>query len=424
VLDSPELHPARAATNAVIVLWYACAITCMMKRRKDGDFMKAYSYFCSTRIELGKGKTKELPALLQSLQIAGSVLLVSDPGVVRTGLVAPIRSALEEAGFRVTLFDGLSQNPRDRECLEGAALFREAGATAVVAIGGGSAMDTGKTIALCGQNGGTPADYADGRLPYTNIAPIVCVPTTAGTGSEVTRSAVITESATHRKMTLKHAALRPTLAVLDPVLTYSVPPAVTAATGVDALVHAIEGYTCKVTNPISQALGARAMQTIVGALPAAYANGQDEEARHAMLEGSLLAGLCFGSADVAAVHCLAEALGGLYDTPHGVANSVFLPYVLKFNAAEDKPMHASLARYMGFAVDADTDDQAIDKLIGGIAALTESLNIPRLEELPGIKEEDFPRIVELSVKNGSTPSNVRTVTAEDYLAILQDAYRA
>lgn len=386
--------------------------------------MKAYSYFCSTRIEMGKGKTKELPELLNSLEIGPSILLVSDPGVIRAGLVSPIQSALEKAGFRVTLFDGLSQNPRDTECLEGAALFREVAADVVVAIGGGSAMDTGKTIALCGPNGGTPADYADGRLAYSNIAPIVCVPTTAGTGSEVTRSAVITESTTHRKMTLKHAALRPTLAVLDPVLTYSVPPAVTAATGVDALVHAIEGYTCKVTNPISQALGAKAMQTIVGALPAAYANGQDEEARHAMLEGSLMAGLCFGSADVAAVHCLAEALGGLYDTPHGVANSVFLPYVLAFNAAENKPMHARLARYMGFAVDADSDDQAIDKLIGGIAALTESLHIPKLKDLPGIKEEDFPRIVELSLKNGSTPSNVRTVTAEDYLAILEEAYRS
>lgn len=386
--------------------------------------MQAYRYHCQTRIEMGKGKSKELPELLRFLHVGKSVLLVSDPGVIRAGLVAPIRAALEEAGFRVTLFDALSQNPRDTECLEGAALYREAKADAVVAIGGGSAMDTGKTIALCGANGGTPADYADGRLPYENIAPIICIPTTAGTGSEVTRSAVITESSTHRKMTLKHETLRPTLALLDPALTYSVPPAVTAATGVDALVHAIEGYTCKVTNPISQALGAQAMRTIVDALPAAYANGQDEEARHAMLEGSLLAGLCFGSADVAAVHCLAEALGGLYDTPHGVANSVFLPYVLKFNAAENKPMHARLGRYMGFAADADSDDQAIGKLIEGIRDLTESLHIPKLNDLPGVRREDFPRIVELAMKNGSTPSNVRTITAEDYRSILEEAFES
>ncbi|GED28009.1 alcohol dehydrogenase [Brevibacillus agri] len=386
--------------------------------------MNAYSYYCSTRIEMGTGKAGELPKLLHDLQKGTSVLLVSDPGVIKAGLVAPIQEALTAAGFQVTLFDRLSQNPRDTECLEGAVLFRDTAADMVVAIGGGSAMDTGKTIALCGPNGGTPADYADGRLAYENIAPIICVPTTAGTGSEVTRSAVITEAATHRKMTLKHAALRPVLAVLDPALTYSVPAAVTAATGVDALVHAIEGYTCKVTNPISQALGAKAMQTIVSALPAAYADGQNEAARHAMLEGSLLAGLCFGSADVAAVHCLAEALGGLYDTPHGVANSVFLPHVLRFNAAENKPMHADLARYMGFAADADSEEVAVDKLIAGIAEWTSSLHIPKLKDLPGVREEDFPRIVELSMQNGSTPSNVRTITADDYMSILVEAYQA
>jgi alcohol dehydrogenase class IV len=386
--------------------------------------MKAYSYFCSTRIEMGLGKSLELPAMLQSLGLGTSILLVSDPGVIRAGLVAPIQSALLASGFTVTLFDALSQNPRDTECLAGATLFRDASAELVVAIGGGSAMDTGKAIALIGPNGGTPAEYADGLLPYTNIAPIVCVPTTAGTGSEVTRSSVITEAATHRKMSLKHAALRPTLAVLDPALTFSVPPAVTAATGVDALVHAIEGFSCKVTNPISQVFGAQAMRKIVPALPVAYGDGRNQQARYDMLEGSLLAGLCFGSADVAAVHCLAESLGGIYDTPHGVANSVFLPHVLRFNASADQAMHAQMARYMSFASDTDADELACEKLIAGIQEWTSSLNIPKLRDLPGVREEDFSRIVELSVKNGSTPSNVRTVTAEDYMRILQEAYRA
>lgn len=386
--------------------------------------MKSYHYYCATQIELGLGKAEQLPALLASLAIGPSLLLVSDPGVIRAGLVEPIQSALVQAGYHVTVFDALKQNPRDTDCLVGAQLFREVGATAVVAIGGGSAMDTGKTIALCGPNGGTPAEYADGQRAYANVAPIVCVPTTAGTGSEVTRSAVITEEATHRKMTLKHAALRPVLAVLDPALTISVPAAVTAATGVDALVHAIEGYTCKVTNPISQALGARAMQTIVPALPLAFQDGTNAEARYAMLEGSLLAGLCFGSADVAAVHCLAEALGGLYDTPHGVANAVFLPHVLRFNAEADKPLHATLARLMGFATDADAEEAAVEQLIAGIEAWTDSLCIPKLRELPGVTEADFLRIVDLAVQNGSTPSNVRTIAAADYLHILQRAYNS
>nr|WP_106784435.1 iron-containing alcohol dehydrogenase [Lysinibacillus timonensis] len=385
--------------------------------------MNAFSYACSTKIEMGMGVSKKLPEYLTSLGVGSSILLVSDPGVVQAGLVEPIKDNLQSHGFMVSLFDSISQNPRDNECLTGAQKFKEENLTAVVAIGGGSAMDTGKAIALLGSNGGTPTDYVEGRIQYQNIAPIICVPTTAGTGSEVTRSSVITEADTHRKMTLKHSLLRPQMAVLDPELTYTVPPSVTAATGVDALVHAIEGYTCKVSNPISQALGAKAMQTIVSSLPAAFHNGRDEEARFNMLKGSLLAGLCFGSADVAAVHCLAEALGGLYDTPHGIANAVFLPYVLKFNAEENTQMHANLARYMAFAKDTDTDALAVEKLINGIEAFTEELKIPKLKDLQYVSENDFQRIVELAVQNGSTPSNVRSITETDYMNILENAYR-
>ncbi|MBW7455008.1 iron-containing alcohol dehydrogenase, partial [Paenibacillus sepulcri] len=141
-----------------------------------------------------------------------------------------------------------------------------------------------------------------------------------------------------------------------------------------------------------------------------------------MLEGSLLAGLSFGSSDVAAVHCLAEALGGLYDTPHGVANAVFLPYVLKFNTQEEKPIHASLARIMRFAAESDNDEAAIDKMIAGIREFTAKLEIPKLKDLPGVRREDFPRIVELAVQNNSTPSNIRPIGAGDYLHILEQAY--
>ncbi|TBL78532.1 iron-containing alcohol dehydrogenase [Paenibacillus thalictri] len=384
--------------------------------------MDNFSYFCNTRIEMDLGKAGQLPDMMKSLGIGQSILLVSDPGVVKAGIVQPIVDRLQSAGYRVVLFDALSQNPRDLECLAGAKVFNEQRLEAVLAIGGGSAMDTGKTIALLGPNGGTPTDYVEGKKAYEHIAPIICVPTTAGTGSEVTRSSVITESATHRKLTLKHAALRPLLAVLDPKLTMTVPKAVTAATGVDALVHAIEGYSCKVTNPISQAVGARAMAKIVASLPAAYRDGGNEEARYGMLEGSLLAGLCFGSADVAAVHCLAEALGGLYDTPHGVANSVFLPYVLQFNAQAETSVHIELARHMGFADHADSDEQAIHKLITGIREFTRQLGIPKLRELPGVRPEDFPRIAELAFLNNSTPSNVRPIGRDDYLRIIEQAY--
>ncbi|WP_144486678.1 iron-containing alcohol dehydrogenase [Bacillus pumilus] len=385
--------------------------------------MRNFEYHCQTNIMMGTGQSKEIGSIVEDFVLPGAkVMIVTDSGVRNAGLVQPIEAYLQEAGYSVFVFDQVSPNPRDNECLAGAELFRKEQASAVIAIGGGSPMDTAKAIALLGPNGGIPEDYISGKKAYANLSPLICIPTTAGTGSEVTRSSVITLAASHKKITLKHALLRPTIAILDPALTLTVPKSITAATGVDALVHAIEGYSCKVTNPISKAMGASAMETIVKYLPAAYEDGSDLEARYKMQEGSLLAGLCFGSADVAAVHCLAEALGSLYDTPHGIANAVFLPYVMQFNAVENKVLHAELAKIMSFADKTDSDDVAIQKLIDGMYTFTKNLGIPALKDLSYVKEEDFEKMAELAEQNGSTSSNVRTVTKADYLDILKTAF--
>ncbi|MDI0273150.1 iron-containing alcohol dehydrogenase [Bacillus safensis] len=385
--------------------------------------MRNFEYHCQTNIMMGTDQTKEIGSIVEDLLLPGAkVMIVTDSGVRNAGLVQPIEAYLQEAGYSVFVFDQVSPNPRDNECLAGAELFRKEQASAVIAIGGGSPMDTAKAIALLGPNGGIPEDYISGKKAYANLSPLICIPTTAGTGSEVTRSSVITLAASHKKITLKHALLRPTISILDPALTLTVPKSITAATGVDALVHAIEGYSCKVTNPISKAMGASAMETIVKYLPAAYEDGSDLEARYKMQEGSLLAGLCFGSADVAAVHCLAEALGSLYDTPHGIANAVFLPYVMQFNAAENKVLHAELAKIMSFADKTDSDDVAIQKLIDGMYTFTKNLGIPALKDLSYVKEEDFEKVAELAEQNGSTSSNVRTVTKANYLDILKAAF--
>ncbi|MGM0967752.1 MAG: iron-containing alcohol dehydrogenase [Bacillota bacterium] len=385
--------------------------------------MMNFEYHCQTKMMMGTGQSKEIGSIVEDIVLPGAtVMIVTDSGVRNAGLVQPIEAYLQEAGYSVFIFDQVSPNPRDNECLAGAELFRKEQASAVIAIGGGSPMDTAKAIALLGPNGGIPEDYISGKKAYANLSPLICIPTTAGTGSEVTRSSVITLAASHKKITLKQALLRPTIAILDPALTLTVPKSITAATGVDALVHAIEGYSCKVTNPISKAMGASAMETIVKYLPKAYENESDLEARYKMQEGSLLAGLCFGSADVAAVHCLAEALGSLYDTPHGIANAVFLPYVMQFNAVENKVLHAELAKIMSFADKTDSDDVAIQKLIDGMYNFTKNLGIPALKDLSYVKEEDFEKMAELAEQNGSTSSNVRTVTKADYLDILKAAF--
>lgn len=382
-----------------------------------------YEYYCNTKIIMGPGKSKNLPEIVsQYASEKSTVMIVGDPGIKAAGLIDPIESNLKEAGYEVILFEDVSPNPRDTECLRGAELYKKANASIIIGIGGGSPMDTAKAIALLGPNQENLDDYITGGKPYENVAPLICVPTTSGTGSEVTRSSVITLESSHTKITLKDASLRPTIALLDPELTLSVPNSITAATGVDALVHAIEGYTCKVTNPISQALGQSAMSKIVEHLPEAFRNGSNIEARYEMHEGSLLAGLCFGSADVASVHCLGEALGSLYDTPHGVANAIFLPHVVKFNSVENQPLHAKLAKTMNFASENDSEEVAIEKLIDGLYNFTAQLDIPSLKDLGYVKEEDFDKMAELAVQNNSTSSNIRSINKSDYLMILKEAY--
>lgn len=381
-----------------------------------------FNFYMSTQIRFGEGLAEQLPSYLSELNLGQNLFVVSDAGVLQAGIVTPVLEVLEAAGFSIHLFTQVAQNPRDEDCLRGVAEFLACGASTLLAIGGGSAMDTAKAIALIAKTDGFVQDYVDGIKPYTAAYPVVCLPTTAGTGSEVTRSSVITEAATHRKMTLKHNLMRPVLAVLDPLLTLTVPRSVTAATGVDALVHAIEGSTCTLSTPITQAFGTRAMRDIIPALPLAVAEGQNVTARSQMLQGSLLAGLCFGNSDVAAVHCLAEALGGLYDTPHGVANAIFLPQVLRFNAESNRELHANLSRTMGFAKEADTDELAVAKLVNGIAEYIQDLGIPALRELGYVKETDFEHLVDLAYANGSTPSNVRPVTKDDYRIILEETF--
>ncbi|MCK9905672.1 iron-containing alcohol dehydrogenase, partial [Frankia sp. Cpl3] len=191
----------------------------------------------------------------------------------------------------------------------------------------------------------------------------MAIPTTAGTGSEVTRSAVITDTRRKFKMTVKDVKLAPALAIIDPETTWSVPAPLTAATGMDAFVHAIEAYTCRLANPVADGLALAAMERIWRNLPVAVHEGENREARREMMVGSVMAGLAFSHADVASVHCMAEALGGLYDTPHGVANSIFLPVVTAFNASADPLKHARVAQVCGLPVAGMSESEATEHLV-------------------------------------------------------------
>ncbi len=350
------------------------------------------------------------------------VLVITDAGIRAVGLLEPVLASLAEEGYETLIFDQVAANPKDVDCQAGGELAREWNPDIILALGGGSVIDSAKAIALLHTHPGALRQY-EGRGKVTgNVTPIVAIPTTAGTGSEVTRSSVITDTERRFKMTVKDGKLAPTLALVDPVTTYTLPPALTAATGMDAFVHAIEAYTCKLANPISDGLALAAMERIWRHLPVAVHDGSNQEARRQMMIGSLMAGMAFSHADVAAVHGMAEALGGLYDTPHGVANSMFLPYVTAFNAPADPVKHARVARICGVA-DANTSDvEATNLLVQALFKMADEIRIPRFSSLSYVRSEDFAALAEASYQNGSTPSNCRPIAVEDYRELLETAY--
>ncbi|MDD2481851.1 MAG: iron-containing alcohol dehydrogenase, partial [Lutispora sp.] len=249
--------------------------------------------------------------------------------------------------------------------------------------------------------------------------PLITIPTTAGTGSEVTFSSVITDTKERFKFTIKSTAIAAKTAIIDPELTLTVPPVVTAATGIDALTHAIEGYTANCTEPIAEAFGLYAVEYIAQSIVEAVRNGGNLEARDKMMMGSLLAGLSFSHADVASVHCMAEALGSIYDAPHGMCNAILLPYVMEYNLPAAEYKYARIARAMG--IEEKEDYKAAVKGIEHIKKLSKEIGLPGIRTL-NVNPDDFELLGEMSVKNGSNESNPRKITKDEYVMLFNKAY--
>ena len=375
----------------------------------------------ATSVQMGNGCSANL---LATVRAAGGrrVTVVTDPGVRATGMVERIIEPIKAAGIAVDIDDNVKPNPRDVDCDTGATRAKEHGSNLVVAIGGGSPIDQAKAIAMLVTNGGVALDWQMKRPFEVDPLPLIAIPTTAGTGSEVTRVSVVTDTGRMFKMTMGDPRMAPIVAYVDPALTVSVPKGTTAATGMDALTHAIEAYTCTVHNPVSDGLALRAIRMIAKHLVPVVDDGGNLAAREGMMYASTIAGMAFGNADVAAVHCISEAIGGLYDTPHGVANSVFLPWVFDFNKGADPRRHADVAEALGIARDGRTDDAVAAEGARLLEDLAERIGIPRFADLPGVDPADFDRLAEASEANGSTPSNARPITRADYRHILDRAY--
>lgn len=292
-----------------------------------------------------------------------------------------------------------------------------------MAVGGGSPMDTAKTVGALLTSGGTVHDYVGAQLLKKPILPLVCIPTTAGTGSEVTFFAVITDIARKIKMSILDTRLCASVALVDPVITKTLPAKLTASTGMDALTHAIEAYTCKLASPITDATAIYAIKLISSSLRDAVNDGNDLQARTSMMLGSLIAGIAFGNSDVAGVHCMAEAIGGLYDTPHGVANSIFLPYVMEYNVPGDIKKHADIARAMGIDTTGMSEQEAASAGAEAVKQLSKDVGIPLFKDLEKVDVNDFEFLAKNSAENISTESNCRPADENDYLELFKKAYR-
>jgi alcohol dehydrogenase len=377
------------------------------------NFQSVFSFVLPTKIVFGPGCIKTIPAQLAELGLSRP-LIVTDAGVSAAGVLDKVLPLLPSA-FKV--FDGVEANPKDKNVSSGAEAYRVFAADGIIAIGGGSPMDCAKSIGVLAANGADDIKVFEGKnIPSKPLPPLLCIPTTSGTGSELTFSSVITDTSSNYKMTVKNAFTAPKIALCDPELTLSVPASVTAATGVDALTHAIEAFSANCSEPISDAAALYAIELISQNLVPAFQNGNDLEARSRMLMGSMLAGIAFSHSDVASVHCIAESLGGIYDLPHGVCNAIFLPFVMEYNLDYCEKKYARIARAMG--IDASQGREQALAAVNAVKQLARDVKLPSFSSLK-VDPADYQKIAAFSAKNGSNGSNPRPMTEEDYLAVLK-----
>lgn len=371
------------------------------------------AFLMPTRIRVGRGARLFLTDELGTLG-ARRVFLISDEGVARAGWVDDVEGRAAAAGCALERRTDVAPNPKSHSVDELAAAARSFGADCVVGLGGGSALDAAKAVALLLKNPGSCVDYEGLDGFDSPPAPFIALPTTCGTGSEVTRVSVITVPGEGRKISVKGDAMFPQAALIDADFIATLPSGLVASTGMDALTHAVEAVIGRPANPVSDALGAEAVRRLLRDLPAAVAAGPERAAaRESVMLASTLAGMAFGNADVGAVHCLSESIGGQTDLPHGLLNAVLLEPVLRYQI---DAIRERLARLDAATGGSGTADAFLDR----VARLVSRVRLPTFSDLK-LDAGLFPAIAGLSEKNGSNASNLMDLKADDYLAMLRSA---
>ena len=381
----------------------------------------AYQFQTPTKIISGIGSTAEIIKELNAIN-AKKVLLITDPGLVQAGIAQQVVEMLKQAAVEVEIFDAVEPDPSIQVATKAAEMAKNAKANVLIALGGGSAIDTAKSAALLVTNGGYLKDYAGVNKVVKPILPLIAVPTTAGTGSEVTIFAVMSDPDKQEKFTISSALIAPAVAVLDPLLTLKLPPSVTAFTGMDALTHAIEAFTSSIAQPPTDALALSAIKLVLKHLPVAVGRGDNIKARDGMLQASLLAGIAFNNAFLGLAHAIASPLGGHFHVPHGLANAVMLPYVMEYNLPTAVRRYAEIGRALGLQAVGDTPRAVAEKTVAAITQLARDINIPEKLSNIGAKEELLPLVARDALKSIQLKFNVRNASEKEILALLQKAY--
>jgi alcohol dehydrogenase class IV len=376
-----------------------------------------------TRVLLGAGALARLGEEVRALGVKRP-LVVTDRGVVAAGIAGQVEAVLREAGLRPARHDGIRPNPTDEDAAEGLAAYRAADCDGIVAVGGGSAIDGAKLVALLVNHPVPLSRYDDAaggdRFVTAELPPLVAVPTTAGTGSEVGRSAVATLPDTGRKTVIFSPRLMPRAAVCDPALTVGLPRTLTAWTGMDALTHSVEAYVAAGFHPLADAVALDGIRRVARALPVAARDGADLAARTDMMVAAMEGAMAFQKG-LGACHALAHALTPISGLHHGLANALVLPAVMEFNRAAAGARLARVAIAMGEAPTALPPDLA-DGAVAHVRRLVATLDLPARLRDAGVKEQDLPLVARKAFEDASHRTNPRTCTAEDLLAIARAAY--
>ena len=377
-----------------------------------------FEFTLGSRVLYKCGLARELGAVVAD-QGRQRAFVVADKGVVGAGLLGPVISGLEQSVAVVGVYDSVPANSSLDAVNKATAAAREAGADILVAVGGGSPIDTAKGMRMLLTLGGEVPEYEGYNVIAQELMPLIAVPTTAGTGSEVTGIAVIKDEDEGRKITIVSRYIVPTLAVLDPELTLTLPPRLTAATGMDALSHAIETYVSTENNPFSDSLALAAIDIIANNLRDAVQEGNNLEPRSQMLLASCMAGIACTNSLFGVVHAFAHAIGGKYPIHHGTLNAIILPYGMEYNAPIAPERYVRIARAMGVNAGGRSDEEVIADGISAVRTLATDCSLPaRLRDVE-VPEEALPELASLSIVEGAIFNNPRVATEEELLEILR-----